>query len=195
MTRTTATSRYRSIIVAVVVLLVIALFAWWLGNRPSSQPDISDAPTEQPAQTAEAEVPSNDTNADTSVENTRPSSPSTSFIPQDGLASIPTDRFFTTDKMNGLTPGKPQTTFESGDPVYIYAGINAPQAERIQLRWFGPDGKHILPSIYKNVSANTGVTGYRIYTYRIFREVGPYQVVLYNSAGSEIGVSRFVVEE
>ena len=173
-----------------VALLITGAMGCWMGC--GSAPEEAQPPpsTGQPVVSVDSNVQANATKS------AAPSSTSAtgSFLPQEGLASIPAERFFTTTRMDGLQPADPQTQFSPGDQIYVYAGIHAPSDERIQLRWFGPDGQHILPSIYKHISANTGPVGYRIYTYRIFREPGNYTVRLYNSAGTVIGETGFEVE-
>ena len=98
-------------------------------------------------------------------------------------ASIPAERCFTTSGMDGLTPKDKQSVFQPGAPVYIYAGVNVPQAEQIRIEWIDPAGKPIPPPDYVGVQTNTGPTGYRIYKFRTFQNAGTYEVRLYNAVG------------
>jgi hypothetical protein len=110
-------------------------------------------------------------------------------------ASVPVERFFTTSAMDGLTPQGRQTQFKSGDVVYVYAGIHAPQAEQVRLEWIDPSGNVLTPAMFINVDVNTGSSGYRIYKNRKFQQAGKYEVKLYNSSGKMMGTTAFEVAE
>lgn len=114
-------------------------------------------------------------------------------LPQGEGASIPQDRFFTTAAMNGLIPQGKQNSFKPGESVYVYAGIHAPQAEKVKIEWIDPSGTLVSPVDYIDVQSNTGPMGYRIYKYRSFKVAGKYEVRLLNSQDKVIGKTIFSI--
>ena len=130
---------------------------------------------------------------ETSVNSNTTASDVAVTIVSGGSASIPVERFFTTNAMDGLTPLGKQTVFKVGDPVFAYAGIHAPQAEQVRLEWIDPSGKLLPPSEYVDIQSNTGVNGYRIYKQRQFQKEGKYEVRLYNGSGELIGKTEFTI--
>jgi hypothetical protein len=107
-------------------------------------------------------------------------------------ATIPAERFFTTAKMDGLTPQGRQAQFNKGASVYAYAGVHAPGAEQIRMDWIGP-ADQVLSSEVINVEVNTGINGYRVFKYRTFQQAGRHEVRLYNQNEVLIGTSGFII--
>ena len=98
------------------------------------------------------------------------------------------------DGVTDLVPGSPKTDFAIGERVHVFAAINSPQRETIRFTWYGPSGTEVLPSSYLDVEPNMGEVGFRVFTYRVFREEGEYRVELSNSAGQQMGQQTFKVK-
>ncbi len=112
----------------------------------------------------------------------------------DEFATVPPDRFFTTTGITDLSPEAEARTFRIGQRVYAYAAIHAPRKETVRITWYDSNNKEILPSAYLDVLVNTGLVGYRVFTYRIFRSPGSYLVSVSNSTNAVIGQVRFEVK-
>lgn len=112
----------------------------------------------------------------------------------DGLAMIRDGNFFTTVDVLDLQPAEPSNEFTVGQRVFAYAAIHAPSDETVRISWYDSVGELILPSSYLDVKSNVGEVGYRVYTYRIFRDTGQYTVAVYNNAGTKLSEYAFTVE-
>lgn len=108
-------------------------------------------------------------------------------------AAVRDNQFFTTAIVDSLVPGELQSVFKLDRPVYAYAALHAPRQEKVQFQWFTQGGEELLPSTLLSTGVNTGPVGYRIFTFRTFRETGQYSVELTNSAGVKIGQADFTV--
>lgn len=108
------------------------------------------------------------------------------------FASLNSDIILATG-VEDLVPLDTIAEFRTGQQIYAYAAVRAPQDETIHFKWFGPDDKEVLPASYLDIEVNTGPVGYRVYTYRVFRAPGDYRIDMINSAGSKIGEATFEV--
>lgn len=112
----------------------------------------------------------------------------------DNFASV--RDFRTVSAMNDPENPEPNSSeFSVGQEVYAWARISTKKPlELLQYKWFGPDGKIIGTPTY--VEARENETGtVPVHTNAKFTVSGSHEVRLYNSAGREIGLAKFIVSD
>ena len=106
------------------------------------------------------------------------------------IKNIDTD-FYTTNTYNNGKPGQPKSVFKTGERVYIWASVNAPKNETVQLKWKDANGNVFEEKSY-NVASSAA---YRIYSWKSSfpNGTGNYSIELLNSQGHRIGGADFSV--
>jgi len=193
---------------AILLVAVIALAAGfvWIVLKDSSEDRASSITTEpakvpvakkpEPAKLAPTQdkaLPAKDASNPKTTSAVRPQSDFRVDDP-DKYASVKDGNFFTTTDVEELVPESPSERFKVGQRVYAYAELRAPNNETVHISWYDAGGEIILPSSYLDVKTNTSAVGYRIYTYRIFRDPGRYSVAVFNSPGGKLAEQAFTVE-
>jgi len=197
-----SSSRAALIIVFVVVAMASIWILWPTIMSYNQSTTTSSKAQEKTENTEEGQKDISQSDAESKVtpnpgaENTKKTlTESADFrVSEDDIyASVPDDRFYTTSGVSDLTPEEAVRSFRTGQKVYAYAAIHAPRQETVRITWYDSIHNEIPPSAYLDVDVNTGSVGYRVFTYRTFRNPGKYQVRLLNSVGKVIGQGRFEV--
>ena len=194
-----STARTAIIIVAGIVLVLAGWFLWpYFITVPVDEPPPQQAkeatiktiePATEDTSGSMADIPNEEKQAADASQR------SDFRVAREGeFASVNEGQFYTTTDIVDLVPSEKATEFATNQRVYAYAGVRSLTKENVRFRWFGKDGNEILPSQYLEVEPNLGEVGYRVYTYRVFRSPGSYEVALFNSAGSEIARQSFQVK-
>ena len=181
-----------------VLIIVAALVAWLLWPRLSGNDDAGLTPESTAVAAVKKDTPEPEETPDPVKEVVKPVNQDVSAgdFRKDGTlyASVRDDQFFTTTSVDSLMPDTATSVFAPGEQVYVYAALHAPKSEKVHFKWFDTGGQPIIPTAYVDVEANTGPTGYRIYSYRTFRLPGEYSVKLYNELGEEIASQGFTIQ-
>ncbi len=82
-------------------------------------------------------------------------------------------------------------TFRVGSSVSVFAGVRAPRAEKLSLKWIGPSGDPVEET---NLSVKQS-SRYRTWRVESLRKTGPYEVRLYNQEGLLIGRKSFQITD
>ncbi|HLF62617.1 MAG TPA: hypothetical protein VI603_02640 [Saprospiraceae bacterium] len=102
--------------------------------------------------------------------------------------------FITTSAIqNKSEPGPPGNDFSLGQEVYVFANVLVKKPkELLQIKWFGPDAIIIGNPTYVEVKRSNSDT-IPMFMSSKFGNPGIHEVRLYNSAGREIGATKFSI--